>query len=268
LWFWNYSAPPHALDVWTRHLSPAERARADRFTFDKDRSRFIICRGRLREILGAELNAPPDEIKFSTIARGKPVVEAAGAASIHFNLSHADELAALAVTDAWPVGVDIERHRDVRDDFIAFALNPAEFEPVLACSGAERTAAFFQAWTAKEAYLKATGFGLGRSLKSFDVRPTIPSETLATDLPTTTIHLGRLDHTANANVSPLPGFAPCHLTRIDAEDDHPSDWQVISYRPLDGYAGALAWKPEPGVDVSVTLRWLHSGAAGNPTGTA
>ena len=40
-------------------LSADERERAARFRFDRDRNRFIVCRGTLRELLAARLRIAP-----------------------------------------------------------------------------------------------------------------------------------------------------------------------------------------------------------------
>ena len=41
-------------------LSPDEKARAKRFFFHRDRSRFIATRGILRELLGGYVKLPPE----------------------------------------------------------------------------------------------------------------------------------------------------------------------------------------------------------------
>src|SRR4051794_23241609 len=53
-------------------LSPTERDRASRFHFDRDRERFIVGRGRLRQLLGLYADEQPDTIRIETRASGKP----------------------------------------------------------------------------------------------------------------------------------------------------------------------------------------------------
>src|SRR5438876_10450259 len=90
-------------------LSPDECARADRFHFDRDRHHFIAARGSLRAILGAYLKKKPSELSFSYSNYGKPSLFGEPASNgLSFNLSHANELALIAVTRNRKIGVDIE----------------------------------------------------------------------------------------------------------------------------------------------------------------
>jgi len=83
---------------------------------------------------------------------GRPVV-LAPAGDLHVSLSRAPGLVAVALTEAGPVGVDVEPAEAARfDGFDDVVLHPDE---VAATSG-ERT----QVWVRKEAVLKAVGTGL------------------------------------------------------------------------------------------------------------
>jgi 4'-phosphopantetheinyl transferase len=71
------------------------------------------------------------------------------------------------------VGVDVARH-DASTDHIGIAerfFSPAEQAALQALRGdrARFIHAFHAVWTRKEAYVKATGFGLTRGLDHFDV---------------------------------------------------------------------------------------------------
>jgi len=57
-------------------LSDVERARAERFRFDQDRHRFIIARGSLRELLGAELAIDPASVALSAGPAASPISQA------------------------------------------------------------------------------------------------------------------------------------------------------------------------------------------------
>src|SRR2546423_12687954 len=47
-------------------LSDGERERARRFAFDVDRSRFIVARALLRQLLAARLGVPPEAVALAS----------------------------------------------------------------------------------------------------------------------------------------------------------------------------------------------------------
>lgn len=116
-------------------LSPAERERAARFRFERDRRRFVVARARLRELLGERLERRPEALQFDYGPRGKPRLSDG---ALHFNLSHSDDVAIYAFSSACEVGVDIEA---------------MHAEPPF----------FLYRWTRNEALAKALGDGLSMS---------------------------------------------------------------------------------------------------------
>ncbi len=166
-------------------LSEDERARAARFHFSHDRSRFIVARGVLRAILGRYVNVPPGQIEFRYEYNGKPGLAAACEEDeLRFNLSHSHGLALYAVASGREVGIDIEYiHATKADDGIAERFfSPAEVAALRALPAKKRTRAFFTCWTRKEAYIKARGTGLALPLDQFDVTvdPGQPAALLST----------------------------------------------------------------------------------------
>jgi 4'-phosphopantetheinyl transferase len=144
-------------------LSAEERRRAARFHFERDRRRFTAARSCLRRLLGAYLGVSPAAIAFGAGPQGKPHLAGPPAASgLRFNLSHAGDLALIAVTREREVGADVECIRPVADlaRLAASCFSPAERAQLLALQPDDRLAAFFRGWTRKEAYLKARGIGL------------------------------------------------------------------------------------------------------------
>jgi 4'-phosphopantetheinyl transferase len=150
-------------------LSSDELARAARFHFERDRTRFSVARAALREILAHYLGTGPAEIAFVYGDHGKPALAPYG--DLHFNLSHSHDLALCAVTRGREVGVDVERIRELDDlEGIATAtFSQRERETLAQLAGPERLAGFFNAWTRKEAFVKALGEGLSHPLDRFDV---------------------------------------------------------------------------------------------------
>ena len=57
-------------------LSDSENERADRFVFERDRTRFIACRAILRGIIAQNLKIGPADVVFAYGENGKPFLEA------------------------------------------------------------------------------------------------------------------------------------------------------------------------------------------------
>ena len=165
-------------------LSGDERSRADRFVFEADRSRFICCRGALREILAKRINRKPSELSFDYNEKGKPSLRAT---SLEFNLSHSGTRAVLAVSDRAPVGIDIEKMRSAKHaswtQVATRFFSSREIAALTAMSEKDHEAGFFACWTRKEAYIKLHGMGLALPLNAFSVSvdPSRPAELLSTD---------------------------------------------------------------------------------------
>src|SRR6266446_7040111 len=144
------------------HFSAREEGRFRSFATDALRSRWGAARGTLREVLGRALACAPAEVQFSYAAHGKPQV---AGSTLRFNISHSGALA------RFEVGVDVELPRQRRSDAIARRFYaPGEIERLFAQADAHlRADAFFRLWTCKEAFLKATGEGLSRSTRSYEI---------------------------------------------------------------------------------------------------
>jgi len=164
-------------------LAEDERQRASRFHFEKDSRRFTIARGIVRSILGAYVPLPARDIRFLCAHHGKPAI-ANAATDLRFNVSHSRDMALLGVAHGREIGVDIEAIRpEVETDKLAERFfSVQERDTIRSLPPERRVAAFFRCWTSKEAFLKAQGVGLSRSLGSFDVEvdPEKPACLLAT----------------------------------------------------------------------------------------
>ena len=164
-------------------LADEERERAARFHFEKDARRFIIARGSVRTILAAYTHSQARDLHFFYSPQGKPSL-AQGASEVRLSVSHSGDLALLAVARSREVGVDIECVReDIETDKLAERFfSTRERESLRALPQEKRVAAFFRCWSCKEAFLKAQGVGLSRSLNSFDVDVNVghPARLLAT----------------------------------------------------------------------------------------
>jgi len=148
-------------------LSPDEQARADRFRFDRDRSHYVACRTALRLLLADALGLSPESIAFTYGPHGKPE------SLLPFNVSHSGGLALIALGGRVPLGVDIEQ---VRTDLEPLSLGRTvyterELAALAALPRAQQHEAFFDAWTRKEAIIKAEGGGFSSPLLASTVWP-------------------------------------------------------------------------------------------------
>lgn len=89
---------------------------------------------------------------------------------LYFNLSHSGDCIALALADV-PVGLDVERLREQRDfpGLLQRVFHPEERGRMRAHQ--DPLAAFYQAWTRKEAFLKALGTGISFGLQACAIEP-------------------------------------------------------------------------------------------------
>jgi 4'-phosphopantetheinyl transferase len=168
VWVASLEPPPAVASRLSRLLSDDERGRAARFVREQDRARFVAGRAFLRLLLAGELGEAPETLRFRYGPNGKPAVDAC---PVDFNLAHSGALAAAAVAPrGGGIGVDIERVRPLDDleGTIRVGFAPAEAEPILVLAGPARLQAFYEAWTRKEALLKALGRGLGQPVPPGD----------------------------------------------------------------------------------------------------
>lgn len=211
VWAASLEVSDERLAQLTCALSSEERGRASRFRSGDLTRHFIAGRGYLRELLGAYMGLPPADIRLAYDEHGKPRLAAPEQhRSLLFNVSHSGPLALYAVSAVARVGVDVERIEPFAD-MPAVAgrfFSPSEQRRLEAESPESYVLAFYRCWTRKEAYLKATGFGLLTPLDSFDVS--------------------------------LARGEPPAILRVDGDYDAPRRWALIHLEPARSCVGALA----------------------------
>lgn len=149
-------------------LTPAERARADRFRFATDRMAYVTAHGLLRAELGRRLGEAPERVEIVHDAMGKPGLAGPRASALYFSISHSRGYVACAFSRV-KVGVDIEQIDREIDPAVAKVLSGLERRHLDSLEPEDRTAAFLEIWTMKEAALKAYGTGLSTPLDGFSV---------------------------------------------------------------------------------------------------
>jgi 4'-phosphopantetheinyl transferase len=176
-------------------LDAADLARAAGYLRPADGARFAASRAGLRRLLASYLDADPARFRFRPDRTGRPAVAVRAPAGdrtadeardcdsasgdqeadddvelvpgVEFSLSRTEDVALIAVS-AVAVGADIEREapRPGLADLVAARFPPREAACLAGgCSlparpGDPALRGFYRHWTAREAYLKAIGYGL------------------------------------------------------------------------------------------------------------
>ena len=153
-------------------LSTDERKRAESFVQERDRSRYIIARGILRELLGHYLDIAPEHVCLSYGANGKPhTPDSLAGSGLEFNLSHAADSAVYAFANRRQVGIDIEPLNKglAWRELAPIVFSAREQVELAEIPEDEKAEAFLRGWTRKEAFVKGCGTGLSLDLNAFDV---------------------------------------------------------------------------------------------------
>lgn len=87
--------------------------------------------------------------------------------SIHFNISHSDDIVVCAITRKAEIGIDIEKISNIEILDFEAQFTDREWAKIINSNQSEIT--FFEYWAQKEAVIKSHGHGLTIPLKSFEI---------------------------------------------------------------------------------------------------
>ena len=153
-------------------LSEEEKGRRDRFVFAADRRAFTAAHAMLRTALSRYGPQAPRDWRFQATPEGKPflAVPQAGDPPLRFNLSHTRATVACAIAVGVEVGIDVQEYGPSIDGagVAERYFTAAERRLLASCPRADAPSRFVELWALKEAYVKATGLGLGTPLDSFE----------------------------------------------------------------------------------------------------
>jgi 4'-phosphopantetheinyl transferase len=208
LWQLDLYADAPQQDHYRSLLDGTERERAGRFATDVLRRRAVVAQGALRSILARYLDQPPETIRFERGPHGKPYL--AGSPpdrGLVFNVTHSGDRAVFAIGTDLALGVDLELWRPLQhaEALAERCLARAERNYWQALPETDRCRVFFDFWTAKEAFAKAVGRGLGIGLSRCE------------------LSLGDADR----------------LVAIPDDCGKPEEWALWRLRPGDGASSAL-----------------------------
>jgi 4'-phosphopantetheinyl transferase len=206
--------------AWENAASAEERIRAGRFRLASDRRRFLAGRGLLRTLLGGYLGERPEHLRLACDEKGKPRLPGT---DIRFNMSRTRDGVLVGFARSSEIGVDVERVEDgyAGEDIAGRFFAPAEVASLAKLPEGRRSEAFFRVWTAKEAYLKARGDGLGYPLDAFAV--------------------------------PIGGREPGRL-RWHSDEAEAARWWIVPLTPSAGFVAAVAVEGSvPGINLREAL---------------
>ena len=158
----------HVWRVWLPSAAPAppgllaagELERAGRFRSERDAQAYMRTRAALRRILSSYLRVEPNRLCLTSRAHVKPtLVWNADQKGLEFSVTHAEDLALIAVSAHEEIGVDVEKVQPFRE-IAAVARHfypPRELKRLMDVPVQEQPYLFYKLWTRKEALFKAAG---------------------------------------------------------------------------------------------------------------
>lgn len=197
------------LDIYRSVISEKEKAKVNRFVFEKDRHNSLVTRALLRFLLSAYTDQNPESLEFIENRYGKPDLKPGLInMSVKFNLSHSSGVTACALAMASQIGMDIENyHRKIDLTIADRYFSESESEYLKKCPDRDKQEVFFDIWTLKESYIKARGMGLSIGLDKFSF--TIDGENICVDFD-------------------------------ESLDDFCDQWRFFRFSPLENYKAAIS----------------------------
>ena len=168
LWMLNPKQIP-ATSTLRRLLSDSEKEKVDRYRLPVAQHTALITRAFIRLLLSQYGDLAPQAWQFAIDSLGKPELKN-NPLKLRFNLSHNDELIICALCLESDIGCDIENlARKINVNGIAKRFFSQQEAQLIAA----QPSLFFEYWTLKEAFVKATGLGISQGLEtfSFEIKP-------------------------------------------------------------------------------------------------
>lgn len=161
VWWLDLADLPVDAGVLDQCLTAVERARQARYRQPADRLRFAAGRALCRTVLARMAGSSVSAIRLAMDAHGRPCIES-GADGMWFNLTHSGAVVALVVAPFPQVGIDTEEERPgIAEELAATVCTAREHAALSVLEPAQHQQRFFDLWTLKEAFMKATGRGMG-----------------------------------------------------------------------------------------------------------
>lgn len=149
-------------------LTPEESKQLLQYKSKVAQHTHLITRSICRLILTQYINSEPHSLSFIRNQYGKPELEH-NEQKIRFNLSHNNQVIIMVVCVNDDIGCDVEDpQRNVSIEPITRRyFSKQEHGEISHLEGEQQRQRFFQFWTLKEAFVKATGRGISLGLDTF-----------------------------------------------------------------------------------------------------
>ena len=147
---------------------PEIQSKISRYHFKEDAYRCLLGELLKRYMICTFLGVKNESISIKYNDFQKPIIDSVS--NCFFNISHSGEYVA-GIIDSGLTGIDIEKITAIDIDIVNKFFHPKEKDILQKISQLqELNEKFFLIWTAKEAYIKALGKGLSKTLASFYVQ--------------------------------------------------------------------------------------------------
>jgi 4'-phosphopantetheinyl transferase len=137
--------------------SEERRKRADRYLRFEDKLRCVVADALLQKAVGT------DHVRIEKNEFGKPRIK--DHENFHYNISHSGRYVVIAWGET-NVGVDVQQHCIGTNRMAVAEMYFASDEQAYVGQNLRR---FYEVWTGKESYLKYTGEGLRKNMRSFSI---------------------------------------------------------------------------------------------------
>lgn len=161
------------------NLDADDRHHAQQISNPALQRRYIAVHGQLRAILSEQLGQPADTLNIHKTPHGKPYL--ADHPELAFNLSHTANNFVIALGSNCQLGIDleIEKPRHNLEGLVHKCFGEEEASYWEQLPDEKKLAEFYRFWTAKEAFVKATGLGISLGLQRCVINPQQPNSFLS-----------------------------------------------------------------------------------------
>ena len=168
IWCANLDQPGEVVSGFYSILSDNEKTKIKKYISKGLRSRHIVSTGLARVLISNYTTYKPNDIIFKYNEFGKPFVSPdSNGNNLFFNLSHSYNYVVYVFTRNMPIGIDVEKVKELADmeGVVDLCFSESEKKWFSKVSSDKKEEIFYKIWTAKEAYIKAIGKGFSFSPK-------------------------------------------------------------------------------------------------------